>query len=113
MEAKKEGEIMSLDAIKQVAQAEAETKQRKADAAIAARKLISDAEQAGQKALRDARAEAEAKAKALMAQAEKNAAARTVEIADQAKKDCADLRGAAESRLEAAADLIVRRVVSS
>lgn len=48
-----------------------------------------------------------------MAQAEKNAAARTVEIADQAKKDCADLRGAAESRLEAAADLIVRRVVSS
>ena len=48
MEAKKEGEIMSLDAIKQVAQAEAETKQRKADAAIAARKLISDAEQAEQ-----------------------------------------------------------------
>lgn len=104
---------MSLDAIKQVAQAEAETKQRKADAAVAARKLISDAEQAGQEALRAARAEADAKNKALMAQAEKNAAARTAEIADQAKKDCAALRDTAEGRLEKAADLIVRRVVSS
>lgn len=104
---------MSLDAIKQVVQAEADTKQRKADAAAAAKKLIADAEQAGQEALRGARSEAEIKAKELMVQAEERAAVRSSEIADQAKKDCAALRAAAEGRLEAAADLIVRRVVSS
>lgn len=104
---------MSLDAIKQVAQAEAEIKQRKADAAVTARKLVSDAEQAGQEALRSARTEAEAKVKELMKQAEERAAGRTVEIADQARKDCAALRGTAEAKLEEAAQLIVRRVVSS
>lgn len=104
---------MSLDAIKQVTQAEAETKQRKADATVAARKLISDAEQAGQEALRSARTQAEAKARELMAQAEERAAVRTAEITAQAKQECAALRSTAESRLEKAADLIVRRVVSS
>ena len=63
---------MSLEAIKQVEQTEAETKQRKAEAAAAAKKRIADAEQAGQEAL----------------------------------------RSAAQSRLDEAAALIVRRVVS-
>lgn len=104
---------MSLDAIKQVTQAEVETKQRKTDATVAARKLISDAEQAGQEALRSARTQAEAKARELMAQAEERAAVRTAEITAQAKQECAALRSTVESRLEKAADLIVRRVVSS
>ena len=42
---------MSLEAIKQVAQAEADTKQRKADAAATAKKLVADAERAGQEAV--------------------------------------------------------------
>lgn len=104
---------MSLEAIKQVAQTEAETKQRKADAAAAAKKLIADAERAGQETLRSARAEAEAKTKELMAQAEERAAIRTAEIAAQSKQECAALRSAAEGKLEEAAALIVRRVVSS
>lgn len=104
---------MSLEAIKQVTQTEADTKQRKVDAAAAAKKLVADAERAGQDAVQNARAEAEAKAKELMSQAEANAAQRAVEIAAQAEAECAALRNAAEGKLEEAAALIVRRVVSS
>lgn len=104
---------MSLDAIKQVAQTEAETKQRKAEAAAAAKKLTADAEQAGRETLRSACACAEANAKELLIQAEKRAAVRADEIAAQSKQDCAALCSAAESKLDEAAALIVRRVVSS
>ncbi len=104
---------MSLEAIKQVAQTEAETKQRKAEAVAAAKKLVADADLAGKESLRSACAEAEAKAKELLVQAEKRAAVRTAEIAAQSKQECAALCSAAESKLEEAAALIVRRVVSS
>lgn len=104
---------MSLEAIKQVAQTEAETKQRKAEAVAAAKKLVADAEQAGKETLRSARAEAETKAKELLVQAEERAAVRTAEIAAQSKQECVNLRSAAEHKLEEAAALIVRRVVSS
>lgn len=104
---------MSLEAIKLVAQTEAETKQRKAEAAAAAKKLVSDAEQAGQEALRAACAKAETDAKELLLRAEERAAARAAEIAAQSKQECADLRSTAEGKLEEAAALIVRRVVSS
>ena len=104
---------MSLEAIKQVAQTEVESKQRKVDAAAAAKKLVADAEQAGQEALRGARSQAEAKAKELMAQAEQRSAERAAEIAAQAGQECSALRSAAEGKLEEAAALIVRRVVSS
>lgn len=104
---------MSLEAIKQVAQTEAETKQRKAEAIAAAKKLVSDAEQTGKQALQNACAEAEAKAKEFMVRAEERAAARAAEIAAQSEQECTALRRAAETRLDEAAALIVRRVVSS
>ncbi len=104
---------MSLDAIKQVTLAEAETKQRKADALAAAKKLVAEAEQSGKEALRAAKAAAEANAKELMAQAEQRAVGRAEEAAKQSQQACADLRSTAEGRLDQAAELIVRRVVSS
>lgn len=104
---------MSLEAIKQVAQTEAETKQRKAEAVAAAKKLAADAEQAGRETLRSACAAADASAKELLVQAEERAAVRAAEIAAQSKQDRAALCSAAESRLDEAAALIVRRVVSS
>ena len=70
---------MSLEAIKKVAQTEAETKQRKAEAAVTAKKLVADAEQAGNESLRKARTEAEAKSRELLAKAEERAAVRTAE----------------------------------
>jgi vacuolar-type H+-ATPase subunit H len=110
---RKEGESMSLDAIKQVTQAEAQTKQRKADAAAAARKLVADAQDTGKQAVQNARAKAEAKVKENMAQAEARAAQRAAGIVKQGEQECDALRNTAQGRLEQAADLIVRRVVSS
>ena len=104
---------MSLEAIQMVAQTEAETKQRKTEAVAAAKKLVADAEQAGKQALQTACAEAEAKTGNLMVQAEERAAARAAEIAAQSKQECAALCSAAENKLDEAAALIVRRVVSS
>ena len=104
---------MSLEAIQMVAQTEAETKQRKADAIAAAKKLIAEAEQTGKQTLQTACADAEAKARELMVRAEERAAARAAEIAAQSKQDCAALCSSAENKLDEAAALIVRRVVSS
>ena len=104
---------MSLEAIKQVAQTEAENKQRKVEAVAAAKKMVADAEQAGKELLRSACAEAEANAKELMVQAEERASVRSAEIAAQSKQECAALCSAAEDKLDEAAALIVRRVVSS
>lgn len=102
-----------MEAIQKVTQAEAESKQRKIEAIAAAKKLVTDAEQAGKQTLQNACAEAETKAKELMTQAEARAAARAAEIAAQSKQDCAALCSAAQGKLEQAAALIVRRVVSS
>ena len=104
---------MSLEAIKKVAQTEADAKQRKAEALVAAKKMVSDAQLAGEQTLRSACAEADTKTKELMRQAEERAAGRAAEIAAQSKEECAILRSAAENKLEDAAALIVRRVVSS
>ena len=104
---------MSLEAIRQVAQTEAETKQRKTEAVTAAKKTVADAQQAGIQSLQDACAAAEAKAKEFMVQAEERCAVRAAEIAAQSQQECAALRSAAELRLDEAAALIVRRVVSS
>ena len=104
---------MSLEAIQLVTQAETEAKQRKIQAAADAKKVVANAELAGKQALQRACTQAEAEAKELMAQAEKRSAARAVEIAAQSKQDCAALCSVAESRLEEAAALIVRRVVSN
>ena len=102
-----------MEAIQKVTQAEAESKQRKADALAAAKKLVADTEQAGKDALQTACADAEVKAKALLTQAEEQAAARAAEIAAQSRQECAALCSAAENKLDEAAALIVRRVVSS
>lgn len=104
---------MSLEAIRQVTQAEAAAKQRKADAADSAKKIIADAHLAGEEALRSTVATANAHVKQIMLQAEEHAARRAEELASQSKADCAALCSAAESKLDEAAALIVRRVVNS
>ena len=105
--------VKALDAIKKVTQAEAESKQRKAEAIAAAKKLVAQAEQEGKQTLQNACAAAEAQAKEFMVRAEERAAARAAEIAAQSERDCAALCSAAETKLDEAAALIVRRVVSS
>lgn len=60
---------MSLEAVKQVAEAEQLSKEQRAQAALDAKKLLTDAERAGQQAVADAKKQAEAEAKALLAKA--------------------------------------------
>lgn len=104
---------MSLEAVKQVAEAEQLSKERRAQAALDAKKLLTDAEKAGQQAVADAKKQAEAEVKALLAKAEQDAAGDAARIKEQADADCAALRSKAEGRLEEAASLIVRKVVDA
>ncbi len=104
---------MSLEAIKQVAEAEELTKLKKAEAQIAAKQLVADAEKNGKAALDKARAEAEAQAKAMMAEAEENARVYADQVVRETEADKEALRRAAELKLEEAAALIVERVVKN
>ncbi len=103
---------MSLEAIKQVTQAEEETQARLAEAKINAKRMVADAEREGRAQVESARAQAETKAKDLMKQAEVRAHDRTTAVMHETEQSCATLRQAAEAKLDAAADLIVRRVVN-
>ena len=65
---------MSLEAIKQVTQAEQANRQRKAEAQAEAKRLVTEAERAGKAHLAEARAQAEAQARGFLQQAEAKAA---------------------------------------
>ena len=62
---------MALEAVKLVAQAEQQSKDRKAEAVLEAKKRLADAEKAGQEALATTKKQADAKGKELLAQAER------------------------------------------
>lgn len=104
---------LSLEAIQQVARTEEAARAQKAEAQAQAKRLVAEAKKEGEALLADARRQAEVEAGALLAQAEERANLRTAQIAAQYKEECAALRGAAEAKLDEAAALIVRRVVSS
>ena len=81
----KGGESMSLEAMKQVTEAEEANRARRAEAQAEAKRLVAEAERAG---------------KARLAEA-------------QTRKSCDALRAQAEARLADAAESIVRRVVKT
>ena len=61
---------MSLEAMKQVTEAEEANRARRAEAQAEAKRLVAEAERAGKARLAEARAQAEAQARELMRQAE-------------------------------------------
>ena len=63
----KEGETMSLEAMKQITAAEQAAKERRAAAEAEARRLTAEAEKAGQALLQKTRTDAEAQGKAGLA----------------------------------------------
>ena len=81
----KGGESMSLEAMKQVTEAEEANRARRAEAQAEAKRLVAEAERAGKARLAEARAQ----------------------------KSCDALRAQAEARLADAAESIVRRVVKT
>ena len=104
---------MSFEDIQKVTQTEQESRAKKADAAAEAKRIVAEAERAGRQRVAQARAEADEKAKAMMAEAEVRAADRSRQILADNDAVCAELKQAAKTRLEQAADLIFGRVGNS
>ncbi len=103
---------MSIEAIQQVTQTEKSAQEKILAANAQARQIIRDAEQAGQLLLEQARKEAETQARNSMTQAEAQAAQRTQEVLAENKNVCLALSQKAQTRLDDAAVLIVKRIVS-
>lgn len=104
---------MSLEAVKTVTLAEQEAKERKAQAAVDARKLVAQAEKAGAQTVADAQARGRSESAGELAQAEARAAEYLAQVIRDTEGTCDELRAQAQGRLEQAADLIVRRVVDA
>ena len=114
---------MSLEAMKQVTEAEEANRARRAEAQAEAKRLVAEAERAGKARLAEARAQAEAQARVrallgvnrhlVLRQAEAKAAEHASEVMAQTRKSCDALRAQAEARLADAAESIVRRVVKT
>ena len=104
---------MSLEAIRKVTQAEQAARDKKAQAADEAKRIVAEAERAGRQLVADARAQAEETVKTLLAEAEARAGERSAKtLADNAAQ-CETLKKAARGRLDRAAGLIVGRVGNS
>ena len=103
---------MSLEAIKQITQAEQSWTEHKAEALQAAKKTVADAEKAGQALLESRRSEAQAQVKAMMADTEAKARIQAQQVQAETARRCEALKASARQQLDAAAELIVRRVVN-
>ena len=104
---------MSLEAIQKVAEAEQAVRERRAEAAEEAKRIVADAERAGRQLVQDQRAKAEEAARAMLADAEIQAEKKAEQtLADTAAK-CEALKQNARKRLDKAAGLIVGTVGNS
>ncbi len=101
---------MSLEAIQTITESEQGARQRLQAAAEEAKKIVAEAERTGQAKVAQARAGAEAEAKAMMKQAEERAAQQEAAVMEEVEQSCQAMRQAAQGRLPAAVELIVRRV---
>ena len=104
---------MSLEAIKDIAQAEENSRQMLQNARNAAKKAISDAEKAGAATVTGARERAAVELHELMKTAEEKAAAKAVELSQSTESKCAAIRAKTMTKMDDAAEFIVRRVVES
>ncbi len=104
---------MSLDAIRQVHDAEARAAVMQQDAAVAAKKRMSDAQAEGQRFLDEQISKAEAQNKILLSAAEKEAEQQRVTLEQDAQSAVDALKSGATARLDAAADFILERIVKA
>lgn len=104
---------MSFEAISNIAQAEAQAKTAVAEAESKARQMLADADTAGKLAVDAACAKAVEELKKLGRQVNEKAKAHAVSLSGDLENQKAALRARAESRLDAAAALVVERIVNS
>ena len=109
----KGGETMSLEAMKQVTQAEQATREKKAEAVAQARRAVEEAERAGRAGVDRARAEAEAQVQGFLKDAEQKASKQTEQMLGETWKTCDALREKAQGRMAEAVALITGRVVNN
>ena len=102
---------MPLEVIENITRVEADNRERKASAEAKAKQIVADAQREGLALLQQTRADAADRGRELLRQAEERAAAQSAEIIRGAHAEGEALRRDAESRLDAAADFIVGRVV--
>lgn len=101
---------MSFDAIQKVTEAEQNSRTRKAEAAVEAKRIVAEADRMGRQAVAEARARAEAEVKNMMAEAEARAGKSSEQTLAENARACAAVKESARPNLERAADLIVEKV---
>ena len=104
---------MSLTAIHTIRGVEDAMDQAKLEAKAKAQKLIADAQKEGQALLEQSKSEAAEKTAEVMEAAQRKGEKRRGEILGDTAKECRQLAADAETRMAAAANMIVRRVVES
>ena len=104
---------MSFEAIKGISDAETLANAKVAEAEAKAKQMLMDAEAAGKAALEAASARAEVELKELRQQADIQTAAKTAAMEKTIAEEAEKLRKAAEDKLDAAAALVVERIVNS
>ena len=104
---------MSLEAMKQVTEAEEANRARRAEAQAEAKRLVAEAERAGKARLAEARARQRPRQGADAAGRGQGGRTRVGGGLAQTRKSCDALRAQAEARLADAAESIVRRVVKT
>jgi len=102
---------MSLEAMKSILAAEEQARSEKAIALQNAKKAIADAEKAAADCMDKAYARADEEIRALMKATEAKAAQNADDLLQSTANKCAAMRAKAETKLDEAALLIVRRVV--
>jgi V/A-type H+-transporting ATPase subunit G/H len=106
------GEKMSLETIQKIAAIESEAEKQRTDALAEAKKIVADADSAGQEKLRLAKAAVEADVSKLCLEAETLGKAAADAIAARMRSQCAALESAASAKIDAAASIIVEKVVN-
>lgn len=104
---------MSFEAITSIAAIEAEAKATVANAQAKAKQMLADAELAGKAAIEAAQTKAGSELAELRLKTDEKTATDTQKLAEGQDSQAAALRVKAEKRLDAAAALIVERIVNS
>jgi V/A-type H+-transporting ATPase subunit G/H len=106
-----DGDIMPLQAIKKVAEAEQYAQEIREGTQAKIKKIKADSEREGRERLDLALGRATEETKRLMTEAEKKASLHTDAILEQSRQDCVALKVRAADRFDQAIDLIVERIV--
>lgn len=103
---------MGFSGIDEITRAEQLGRQRYEEAAAQAKHALAVEQKVGERQLEDTRRNEEVETRRLIAEAEASAAEHSEAVLQQAREKCESEKASARSRLEAAAALIMKKVVN-